>query len=111
MNDFEMTRYIAKRVPVLARQDAQKWKHAERLRQRFTRDYSFTRIPKLALDEYVIGKGKDNLSFCYRLERELDDLGRILGATADKFGVYYGGRKSDPSRRYRHTTIWGQSTQ
>ncbi len=85
------------------------WKHLERLRQQFATDYAVSRILRLTLDEYVIGKGGDNRSFCYRVERELDGIGRILGATADKFGVYYGERKNDPSRRYQHTQMWGDT--
>jgi len=42
----------------------------------------------LTLDNYVIGKGdKDN--FCYWVERETRSLGSILGATSDKFKVYF----------------------
>ena len=61
----------------------------------------------MKLDDFVIGKGSRNRSFWYRLEREMDNLGRILGATAFKFGVYYGKRGKDPSLRYRFSPKWG----
>jgi hypothetical protein len=93
--------------PFWAQRDAAEWKHLEKLRQQFVSDYAISRIPKLTIDEYVIGKGKNNPSFCYRVERELDRMGRILGATADKFGVYYGERRNDPTRGYQHTEMWG----
>ncbi len=111
MNRLEMSGRIAERVPVLAKRDAAEWKHLEKLRQQFVADYAVSRIPRLTLDEYVIGKGRDNRSFCYRVERELDRLGRILGATADKFGVYYGGRRNEASRKYQHTDMWGASAE
>jgi uncharacterized protein DUF3883 len=109
MNRLEMARLIDEHVPVLVQRDAAEWKHLERLRQQFATDYAVSRIPRLTLDEYVIGKGRDNRSFCYRVERELDRMGRILGARADKFGVYYGERKNDPSRRYQNTQMWGDT--
>ncbi len=109
MNRLEMARRIDEHVPVLVQRDAAEWKHMERLRQRFVTDYAVARIPRLTLDEYVIGKGRDNPSFCYRVERELDRMGRILGARADKFGIYYGGRRNDPYRKYRHSQIWGDT--
>jgi hypothetical protein len=40
--------------------DAAEWKHLEKLREQFVNDYAISRIPKLTLDEYVIGKGKNN---------------------------------------------------
>src|SRR5580765_2203191 len=102
-----MARRIDEIVPVLVQQDAAEFKHLEKLRQQFVRDYVVSRIPRLTLDEYVIGRGSGNKSFCYRVERELDRMGRILGARADKFGVYYGWRKNDAARRYQHAQIWG----
>lgn len=109
MNRLEMARRIAERVPILVQRDAAEWKHLEKLRQQFVNDYAISRIPKLTLDEYVIGKGKNNPSFCYQVERELDLMGRILGATADKFGVYYGERRNDPTRRYQPTEMQGDT--
>src|ERR1051326_651423 len=109
MNRLEMAKKIKKHVRVLAKRDKDEWKHAEVLRREFVADYPLSKISKLSLDEYVIGKGKDNRSFCYRLEREMDTLGRILGATAFKFGVYYGRTKSDASMRYRFTPHWGST--
>lgn len=109
MNRLEMAEQIAKRVPMLSKRDKQKWQSAEMLRAGFVRDYPITRIGVLTLDEYVIGKGSSNRSFCYRLEREMDSLGRILGATAFKFGVYFGRIKSDPLEQYRFASRWGNN--
>src|SRR5260370_33597899 len=111
MNRLEMARRITERVPVLMQRDAAEWKHLEKLRQQFVTDYAVSRIPQLTIDEYVIGKGSGNRSFCYRVERELDRMGRILGATADKFGGYYGERRNDRTRGYQHTQMWGDTPQ
>ena len=109
MNLLEMAEEIAKKVPLLAKRDKDEWKNAKKLRARFVADYPISKIRSMSLDEYVIGKGSNNRSFCYRLEREMDSLGRILGANAFKFGVYYGRTKSDPSERYRFSSIWGSN--
>lgn len=107
MNRLDMATRISERIPVLAKRDESKWKEAERLRKQFVTDYPINKIGHLSIDEYVIGKGSTNPSFCYRLERELDSLGRILGATAYKFGVYYGKTKSDARMKYRFAMYWG----
>lgn len=107
MNRLDMAEEIARRVPMLAQRDAIEWKSMEAARSKFVSDYPVSRISKLSLDEYVIGRGSSNKSFCYRLERELDTLGRILGATAFKFGIYYGHTKSDPKDEYRFAQRWG----
>src|SRR5208282_5654552 len=107
MNRLEMDEEIANLVSLLLESGRDDWKRMELLRKAFICEYSIKRMLTLELDEYVIGKGADNHSFCYRLERETDELGRILGATAFKFGVYYGRTKSDPAERYRFASHWG----
>lgn len=109
MNRLEMAEQIAQRVPLLAKRNKEERKSAEKLRIGFVADYPISRICALTLDEYVIGKGSDSRSFCYRLEREMDSLGRILGATAFKFGVYFGRTKSDPLEQYRFRSHWGSN--
>ena len=109
MNRLEMAEEIAKRVPMLAQRDKDEWKQAEQTRAAFVADYPLRKISTLTLDEYVIGRGAKNRSFCYRLEREMDTLGKILGATAFKFGIYFGRTKSDPADRYRFAHHWGSN--
>lgn len=79
-------------------------KELYRLREEFVKDYSINRLKRLNIDDYVIGKG--NNSFCYRIERELDNLGSIRGSTAKKFGIFYnketGQYKPSPNR-------WGKN--
>ncbi|MCB2226471.1 MAG: DUF3883 domain-containing protein [Desulfarculaceae bacterium] len=109
MNRLAMKKEIRERVLVLAQRDKADWREAEQLRRQFVSDYPISKIINLSLDEYVIGKGSANKSFCYRLERELDSLGRILGATAFKFGIYFGKTKNDSRYKYRFAKHWGQT--
>jgi hypothetical protein len=107
MNRLEMAEEIANHVAVLAECDKDKWKTSENKRAEFVSDYPVNRILSFEIDEYVIGKGPQNRSFCYRIEREMDTLGRILGSTAFKFGVYFGRTKSDSTEEYRCRPHWG----
>jgi hypothetical protein len=109
MNRLEMAEEVARRVPLLAKNDQDHWEETERLRARFVSDYPIRRIPKLDLDDYVIGKGPQSRSFCYRLERELQELGFIFGATAFKFGIYFGRTRQDPKDEYRFRPHWGHT--
>lgn len=65
----------------------------------------------MSIDDYVAGVEIQNkrFNFCYALERQLDGLGRIYGATAFKFGVYYGRTKSDDNYEYRFTKKFGNT--
>jgi hypothetical protein len=110
MNRLAMAEKIARLVPMLAKRDSDEWKRAEQLRTNFVADYSLKRIAALSLDEYVIGKGAENRSFCYRIEREMDILGKIVGSPALRFGIYYGRTKNDPTRRYRYASRWGNDS-
>ena len=107
MNRLEMAEEIAKWVPTLAEDYKDEWKRLEQLRARFVADYPPADIPALTLDDYVIGKGKGNKSFCYCIEREMDNLGMIRGANSFKFGVYYGHTKKDATVKYRCARRWG----
>jgi hypothetical protein len=109
MNHLEMTKCIKERLSFIENQNKENLKTVERMRKQFVADYPVKKIKDLTLDEYVIGKGSDNLSFCYRLERKLDSLGRILGAQANKFGIYYGVTNSDETKKYRFAQHWGKS--
>ena len=65
------------------------YKSLERLRQKFVEDYPINKIMELTKKEYGVGLGKENKSFCYRIETELKDLGDIHGSTSYKFGLYF----------------------
>lgn len=75
------------------RQDRQShYRKLERLRNGFVKLFPLSRIATLTLEEYVVGKrinGKLNTnSFCYWLEWKTEELGKMQGARADKFGLY-----------------------
>lgn len=81
------------------------------LRQAFVNYYTLRRIRTMPLDTYAIGNNlpDDGYNFCYTIERELDKLGRTIGANAFKFGVYFGRTKSDSEYKYRHTKKFGNT--
>jgi len=69
------------------------YRELERLRDKFVKLFPLSRIATLTFEEYVEGKkinGKLNPnSFCYWVEWKTKELGKIQGARADKFGLYY----------------------
>lgn len=80
-----------------------------KMRSAFVRHFSLNRIREMDIDEYVTGFGKPTkgFNFCYSLERQLDELGRITGATASKFGVYW----AKGIEEYRFTKKFGNTYQ
>lgn len=54
-------------------------------------------------DQYVVGKGRDNKSFCYLVEAGTKELGEIRGANSSKFGMWYGKFGEDKTKDYRAT--------
>lgn len=68
------------------------YKELEKLREDFKKRFSLNKIKNLGIDEYVLGRrinGRVNEdTFCYWVERKTIDLGMIIGARADKFGLY-----------------------
>lgn len=78
----------------------------ENERQNFIKKFSFGKIKQMSIDEYVVGSKTGN-SFCYLIENRLQGLGNIHGATAFKFGIYFGKTQSDPQMRYRFTNKFG----
>jgi hypothetical protein len=83
------------------------------LRSAFVKYFNRNKIADMLIDDYVAGVDlpKKGFNFCYGLERQLDGLGRIIGATAFKFGVYYGRTKSDSKYEYRFTQKFGKTYQ
>ncbi|MCK4454402.1 DUF3883 domain-containing protein, partial [Candidatus Parcubacteria bacterium] len=75
-------------------------------RKKFLSLFSETKLKDLKAEDFVIGKGKED-TFCYWLENRLKGLGNIHGATAFKFGIYYGKTKSDSTLKYRFTSRFG----
>ena len=80
----------------------------EAMRKRFVSDYNAQKILAMKKEDYVIGLQKED-TFCYRLERELAPLGNMTGATAFKFGLFYGKSGNDTEMKYRFTQKFGSS--
>lgn len=79
------------------------------LRDSFARYYTPIQIMEMPLEHYALGNDlpETGYHFCHMLERGLDGLGRTIGATSFKFGVYYGVTRSDKTIKYRHTKKFG----
>lgn len=80
-----------------------------KLRDAFISKFDREKFSDITLEEYAIGTKKSDKSFCYIIERKLDGLGSIVGATAFKFGIYFGKIKSDKKLKYRFTKKYGES--
>ena len=74
----------------------------EKTRRKFVERFPASSLSKMTKESYSIGRG-DNNSFCYWVERETASLGSILGARADKFGLWY----SEGEKRYKATERYG----
>lgn len=83
------------------------------LRTSFVKYFNRNRVRTMHVDDYVAGVDlpEKGFNFCYALERQLDGLGRIIGATAFKFGVYFGRTRSDENYEYRFTQKFGSTYQ
>lgn len=76
-------------------------------RGQFLSSYPLGQLKNITLDEYVIGKG--TTSFCAFVEAKTKAWANIQGATANKFGIYFGKTKSDPTMQYRFTQKFGKT--
>lgn len=87
--------------------DAAHFQRLENLQQTFVNDFPVETVKELNLDEYIEGKGS-HTSFCYRLERQLDEIGNMRGSTSAVFVVYYGRKGKGSEQKYRFTNKLGQ---
>lgn len=76
-------------------------------RGKFIRKFPKDHLSEISLDDYVIGKG--TASFCAMVEAKTRAWANIQGATASKFGIYYGKQKNDPVEKYRFTKKFGST--
>ncbi len=77
------------------------------LQTSFVNDFPISVIQNLEIDDYIVGKGS-NTSFCNRIERKLEIIGRMRGSTSSKFVVYYGVNGKDETPKYRFTAKLGK---
>lgn len=79
----------------------------EVLRNEFVKKFPVESLSSLPLENYVIGEVGKKDSFCYWVENRLQDLGNIHGASAFKFGIYFGVVKNDKEKKYRFSKHFG----
>ena len=82
-------------------------------REYFVNKFTLENIMNMSLDDYAIGRayvdpsGKGKDTFCYLIERSMENLGGMRGSTSKKFGVWY-----DPEERcYKKTDRFGNSVE
>jgi uncharacterized protein DUF3883 len=80
---------------------------ANRVRGEFLKAFPLKELPRLSLEQYVIGTRKP--TFCAFVEPKTRLWANIVSATALKFGVYYGHTKTDPVVKYRFAQKYGES--
>ena len=54
----------------------------------FVKRFPKSKLTEMTKEQYCIGRENSDV-FCYWVERKTKELGSILGARADKFGLYY----------------------
>lgn len=66
-------------------------KFNDKLKEEFLQEWPLDRILTMSIDEYIIGKGQQNKSLCYALEKgKYKNLFvGISGGSASKFGIYW----------------------
>ena len=76
-------------------------------RGEFLKAFPLERLKNLEIDDYVIGHGTP--TFCARVEVKTRAWAAIQGATAMKFGIYYGQTKKDSTQTYRFGKKFGET--
>jgi len=84
-----------------------KEENALHARGEFLERFPIATLSSLSIDDYVIGLKKP--TFCTLVEVTTRFWARIQGATAAKFGIYFGRTNSDPVHKYRFTRKFGKS--
>ena len=105
MQDVNL-KYDIEKFELKRQLDATSFQHLQNLQQAFVNDFPIGVIKGLQIDEYIVGKGS-NSTFCNRLERQLEVIGRMRGSTSSKFVVYYGVNGKDTVQKYRYTNKLG----
>lgn len=82
---------------------------SEHVRGEFLDAFPLDALEKLSLQKYVIGTQRP--TFCTFVEAKTRAWANIQGATALKFGIYFGRTKKDPQTRYRYQSRLGANEQ
>ena len=76
-------------------------------RGEFLRAFPADSLHSMSIEDYVVGKQKP--TFCNYVEAKTKSWAVIQGATASKFGVYFGKIKGDEKLKYRPTRKFGRT--
>ena len=76
-------------------------------RGNFIKKFPLKDIGDIRLKDYVIGTGRE--TFCSIVEAKSKEWANILGATALKFGIYYGVTNTDKTQKYRFSEKFGRN--
>lgn len=106
MSDVNL-KYSIEKFELKRQLDAAHFQHLQHLQQAFVNDFPVDVIQELQIDGYIVGK-RSNSTFCNRLERQLEVIGRMRGSTSSKFVVYYGVNGEDKEHKYRFTAKLGK---
>lgn len=82
---------------------------AEQARGAFLYAFPLDKLKRMRLEQYVIGTQRP--TFCAFVEAKTRAWANIQGATALKFGIYFGRTKKDPQVRYRYQSKLGDNQQ
>lgn len=80
---------------------------AAQTRGQFLESFPLINLPGIEIDDYVIGRKRP--TFCTHVEAKTRPWANIQGATANKFGIYFGKTKTDPEQTYRFTRKFGNT--
>jgi hypothetical protein len=71
--------------------------------------YAISKMAKIDKEDYVYGRYFEDYkkTFCYFMEKELSDFGRISGSPCSQYGVWYGTHGEDKKVKYRNTKKYG----
>ena len=78
-------------------------------RGEFLQAFPISRLSRMSVDDYVIGH--QSPTFCTHVEVKTRSWANIQGATANKFGIYFGKTKDDPNKKYRFTAKFGTTSE
>jgi hypothetical protein len=82
---------------------------ARQSRGAFLKAFPIKKLPNLTVDTYVIGL--QSPTFCDYVEAKTRHWAAIQGATAFKFGIYFGKIKSNPKQKYQFTQKFGTNAE
>lgn len=78
-------------------------------REDFVARFTLNTIQNMSIDDFVIGRAdideKGRESFCYLIERKMQQLGDMRGSFVSKFGVWYSKEEQD----YKFTKKYGET--